>query len=428
MFRRLATPLTLLLAVVATGLSAGPAQAKVARCLPGGAGPMCQVWSGKVVRVPDGDTLWIDIARDGRGTFRKVRIANVQAMELTRYSRNPARRRGQCHAREATARLERLVKSGRRRVRITAQHSSSRAGFRLRRYVAVKIKGRWRDLGHKLIAEGHALWMADTAEWAWNERYNVAEQRAARRGRNLWNPVHCGAGPSQDVPVRIWVSWDPAGKDTANINGEWIKVQNRGATHLPLGGWRLRDAQFRSFRIPPGTVLAPGETATLFAGHGSRSGKSFFWGLDEPPFQNPGDGRSLGDGGYLFDPRGDLRAATIYPCRVACTDPNQGAIRVSAEPVGDEYVDFRNVSSRAIDLYGYAMTIPGSSYAFGPRSVLPPGRVMRVWVEGHPSDDTAFERHWGRDGRHLPNPGGSVRLETFTNITLGCDSWGHGSC
>ena len=419
---------TLVVAAALAAIAAAPAAASAGRCLGGQSGPICQFWSGKVAKVSDGDTLHVNVQGDGKSRALPVRIADVQAMEQTVYSRYPSRRRGECHAVEATRRLERLIRSGRRRVRLAAQSPRSRAGHRLRRSVAVKVKGRWRDVGRTLIAEGHALWMADTTETAWNGRYNVAQQRAALRRVGLWNPTHCGAGPSQGARLRLWASWDPAGKDTANINGEWIKVQNRGTAALALGGWWVRDAQFRRFRFPPGTVLAPGATVTVFASRGSASAGRFFWGLAIPPFQNPGDSRRLGDGGFLFDPQGDLRAAMLYPCRVACGDPNQGALRVLAEPVGDEYVEIRNVSSRTVDLYGYAMTIPGSSYAFGPGSALAPGQAMTVWIEGSPSDDTRFERHWGRNGRHLPNAGGSVRVETFTDISLACDSWGGGRC
>jgi hypothetical protein len=272
--------------------------------------------------------------------------------------------------------------------------------------------------------------MTDTVEDAWNERYNRAEQEAARKGVGLWNPTHCGAGPSQDVPIRTWVSWDPLGNDAQNINGEWIKVENAStSTPLPLGGWWVRDSMLRRFTFPVGTVLAPGETATVHAGHGTRSGNEFYWGLDDPPFQNANDPRHLGDGGYLFDPQGDLRASMVYPCVVACSDPNQGAVAVSAQPRSPESVAFRNVSGHPVDLYGYEMeTESGSSYDFGSGSVLQPGEVLRLYVDGDPSDDTRLVRHWGVNRWLFPDRGGAVRLQTFTDITLACDAWGSGSC
>jgi hypothetical protein len=40
------------------------------------------------------------------------------------------------------------------------------------------------------------------------------------------------------------------------------------------------------------------------------------------PFENAtDDGRSLGDGAYLFDPQGDIRAWMTYPCVGTCPQP-----------------------------------------------------------------------------------------------------------
>ncbi len=48
-------------------------------------------------------------------------------------------------------------------------------------------------------------------------------------------------------------------------------------------------------------------------GYGTDSADELHWGLATPPFDNPtGDARAMGDGGYLFDPRGNLRAWMIY--------------------------------------------------------------------------------------------------------------------
>ena len=48
-------------------------------------------------------------------------------------------------------------------------------------------------------------------------------------------------------------------------------------------------------------------------GYGADTAGELHWGLDAPPFENPSyDERATGDGGYLFDPRGNLRAWEIY--------------------------------------------------------------------------------------------------------------------
>jgi endonuclease YncB( thermonuclease family) len=382
-------------------------------------------WVAPVLSVDDGDTIHVRL----NGRVETVRVSSIQAMEQSVYSPHPTLRRGACHALEATARLEQLIRAGHRRVRLSAQDASSQAGYRLRRSVAVRIGGRWRDVGQILIREGHALWMSGVVEDRWNRAYNEAEQRARLDGVGLWNPTHCGSGPQQDVPLRLWVSSDPVGVDTQDINGEFVKIQNQGTTAVPLGRWWVRDSMLRRFTFPAGTVLEPGHTVTVHVGHGSNTAETFYWGLGDPAFENAnGDGRDLGDGGYLFDPQGDLRAAMVYPCLGACTDPNQGAVQVIAHPRRPESIAVRNASDHPVDLYGYELALPGSTYDFGDWPPLAPGETVQVDVNGDPSQDTALNRHWGLGRLILPDPGGVVRLTTFTEITLSCDAWGSGSC
>ena len=418
---RLVAPTFALLALVA----AAPAHARTAPCLAGG-GPTCQVWSAKVTAVNDGDTIDVRIA--GTRRVQRVRLTAAQAMELRRYHRR--NRRGECHAVAATVRLERLLRAAGNRVRLTAQRASARASQRrLLRAVAVRSGGRWRDVGEVLIREGHALWLPNGNEMAWNARYNVAQQQAALRGRNLWDRTRCGAGPQQEVPIEVWVRADPVGIDSANVAGEWVRVRNLGREPLAVGGWWVRDSNLRRFTFPAGTTVPPGGDVTVHVGGGADAPGVFHWGLARPIFENAQpDGINLGDGAFLFDPHGDLRAAMLYPCVVACSDPRQGALALDADPRGSEELRVRNVSERPVDLYGLQLALRGSSYAFDRDSTLAPGAVMVVEVQGDPSDDTALRRHWGVDRPMLPDSGGSIRLTTFSNIELACDAWGSGGC
>jgi endonuclease YncB( thermonuclease family) len=382
-----------------------------------------RTWPARFVSINDGDT--IDARVQGR--VFTVRLSSMQAMEQHTYSSRPSRRTGECNAVEATARLEHLIRASHGRLRLSAQDPRSHAGARLRRWVAVRIGGRWRDAGEILIREGHALWMPGTTENAWNRRYNEAEQRARLAGKGLWDPTHCGVGPHQDVPLKLWVNSDPTGVDTANLGDEWMKIQNLGTTAVPLAHWWVRDSMLRRLTFPAGAVLEPGATITVYTGPGQDTADSFHWGLNQPMFENAdGDGRNLGDGGYLFDPQGDLRAAMVYPCLVACSDPNQGALALDVQPRGSEYVRVRNVSGHDVDLYGYALALRGSTYAFAPGSVIAPGATLQVDMGA--GSDSASTRHWGFDGPILRDGGGSIRLTTFDQITLACAAWGSGSC
>lgn len=406
----IAGALAALLAPVPAGAASGP-------CRDDGTGPTCQYWTGTVVTVDDGDTVHVDLDGDGSHRLETVRLIGIQAMEQSVYSHDPSKRRGECHALEATARLESIIKAARGRVRIAAQDPNSRANVggrqRLRRSLATRVNGRWRDVGRRMMAGGYTIWLEGVIETAWNRTYDLLGQRAALKHLRMFDPTYCGVGPSQDVPLRVWAQWDPPGADVAALDDEWVKIFNPSATAVDLSGWWERDSMLRRFTFPPGTVLPGGGTITLHTGQGTNTATDFYWGLATPMFENP-DARDIGDGAYLFDPQGDLRAWMLYPCLVGCSDPNAGAVELAPHPKRPESVALRNVSDHPVDLYGYALATPGSMYPLPESAVIAPGRTYVF-------DD------FGADYR-LPDPGGEVSLKTFSDITLACASWGSGSC
>jgi endonuclease YncB( thermonuclease family) len=415
-----------ILSVLVLSVCAAPAAAATGPCRPDGTGPTCQVWKARVVDVNDGDTIDVDIDGDGSRRRFSIRFIGVQAMEQTRYSDTPSKRRGECHALQATDLVERLMKLGHHRVRLTAQSPRTDSRGRLFRSVAVKIGGRWHDVGEREMARGVTLWMHVDKETAWNRRYNSLGQQATHKHVGLWNPTTCGSGPAQNVSLKVWVMSDPLGEDT--VDGEYIAVQNLSSTaSVPLARWWVRDSGLRRYRFPRGTVLAPGHTITVRSGHGRHAGDTFFWGLPGTVFENSANGGDAGDGAYLFDPQGDLRSHLVYPCLIACSDPNQGAVRVTAHALGRESVLVRNISNHPVDLFGYELRTPGG-YGFGQGSVLGPGETMEIDVKGNPSEDTHLLRHMGINGPYLPDRGGAVSVTTFDEIVLDCDSWGAGHC
>ncbi|HEV2061358.1 MAG TPA: lamin tail domain-containing protein, partial [Solirubrobacteraceae bacterium] len=173
--------------------------------------------------------------------------------------------------------------------------------------------GEWRDVGRVLVAEGHALWLNNSVEWAWNAVYAAAAERARDQRLRLWHPDGCGAGPSADADLDLRVNWDADGVDAQNPNGEWIRVVNRSDRDVPLGGWWVRDSALRRYTFPAWAKVEAHGSVTVRIGAGEAQGSVFHWGLREAVFENPvGDGRSAGDGAYLFDPDGDLRASALY--------------------------------------------------------------------------------------------------------------------
>ena len=274
--------------------------------------------TGRVVFVADGDTVDVDVDGDGTTVPVRIRITGLNAMELTTYSRDLTKIVGECHGVEATKRMHGLVFG--KQVRLVSRFLDSRSGTRTRRSVWVQDStGTWVDTARILVQEGHALWLPNIEEYDHNLEYSTLAEQAAARGVNLWDTDYCGVGPDQDVRLRLAVNWNAPGDDSLNPNGEYFYLTNPGTKPVSLDGWWVRDSHLRRYTFPAGTVLPAGGDLYVHPGKGVNTGNHYYWNLDGPVFENvSGDPTYNGDGGYLFDPQGDLRAWQQYPCRTTC--------------------------------------------------------------------------------------------------------------
>jgi endonuclease YncB( thermonuclease family) len=271
--------------------------------------------TGPVTFVADGDTIDVDVAGDGTSTPVRVRIAGIQAMELSVYSQTLSKIRGQCWGPEATERLSQLVRG--QTVRLTSRYVSSNSRGRELRHVAFRQNGTWVDVGRILIAEGLAIPAADKVEYAKNKQYMATAQWAAAHRKGMYGgSTRCGYGPAQGQSVSLGVRW----KGGSSVNGEYIKITNWSSTTLSLGGWWVRDSALRRYTFPSTAKVKPRSSIYVHPGKGRNTSTHFYWGLSAAIFEDATSSPSyLGDGGYLFDPQGDLRRWQMYPCRWNCS-------------------------------------------------------------------------------------------------------------
>jgi endonuclease YncB( thermonuclease family) len=420
-----------LVAVVTTAalgtVPATPASAATRACAPSSGSPTCQVWTGRVAWVPDGDTLLVDVYGVGTGTPRPVRMVGVQAMEQTVYSPTASKRRGECHSLAATARVEQLVKAGGGIVRLTAQHASSVSRGRLLRSMAVKINGSWRDIGLDLIRRGHALALPFGGEWAWDAAYRLGQAQAAQERHNLFDTDMCGSGPYQNAKLSLWVNSDAEGVDGDNLNGEWIRIANNSGLPMNIGGWWIRDSGLRRFTFAKSTVVRARSAVYVHVGKGTATATHKYWGLTTPIFVNAtGHPGALGDGAYLFDPRGDLRTWTQYPCVLNCASPLTSKVELHVQPTNPEEIQLVNTSSTAVDLGGHVIVSHPYLYPFTATTVLQPGATLRLRTTA--GTNSGLLRYWGKGGNVLNNNGDSVSLRTKDETTVSCVDWGSGTC
>jgi micrococcal nuclease len=287
---------------------------------------------GTVAFVADGDTIDVKIdgvAADPGREGTRIRFLATQAMELYSYHHDLNQVTGECHAVEAAKRLKALLytSSGAgRRVRLTARDASSSNLGRESRFVATQgTDGKWHDVGTVLVREGQVIPSYQKTEYAYNASYRKLSQAAAAAGIGLWDTNYCGSGPTAHLSVQV--NWDAAGDDAVNVNGEYVKITNRGTSTVRLAGWWVRDSATRQsateaqtrrgYIFPAGAQVAAGASVYVHVGKAPRTPAAghFYYGLSAPIFENPTPAPvSLGDGGYLFDPRGNLRGWQQYPC------------------------------------------------------------------------------------------------------------------
>jgi endonuclease YncB( thermonuclease family) len=400
------------------------------QCADGAARPLCHVWTGTVGKVNDGDTMDVDIDRDGTRRLVRVRVTGIQAMELTRYAK--LERAGECLGVDATERLEQLVAESGGRVRLAAIDPASATGserVRLRRQVSVMRDGAWVDAGALLLQAGLALWLASDEEWAWNGLYSRLAEEAASRRAGIWDGRSCGTdqvGPAANA-VRLKVKWNANGNDAQNVNGEWVRITNTDPLHpLNLDGWWFRDSALRRYEFPAGAVVVAGGSVRLRIGKGADEATTFHWGLSTPAFDNAtNDRRQMGDGGYLFDPRGNLRAHVQYPCRTSCREPLADKVRIQAHYGAPEYIRIRNTSNTTVNLFQYEVERAPWFYEFGRESVLLPGQRLDLYVQ---RSSGAFARSWGQPGPRLGDRRGVVTLRSPLGAPVTCDAWGGERC
>jgi endonuclease YncB( thermonuclease family) len=397
---------------------------------PGGfAATTSLVWSAKVTyghtdHTIDGDTVAVRVDGDPASmTPPHVRNTGIQTMEI-----------GQCHADAATAAMDAMVAG--RRVRMTTNNTAATSLGRPVRHIDVQSGTSWVDVQLSQLRNGHALPIilaGDDTRW---KAYFTAAQQAAREGTNLWDPDTCRPGPAQTTPLRVWVSWDANGDDGANINGEYVRVLNSSATALNLSGWQIRTGGQDSFAFPSTARVPARGVLTLRVGKGTATSTTFYWGASAPKFPNASVvANKHGSGAYLFDPDGDLRAWSIYPCLTACSSPLAGKVSVSvradatgvdAENVNGEYVTLKPAGAYSIDLSYQVVSANGYTYEMPGGSVVKAGETLVLHVGK--GTTSRLTQYWGNAKPVLSNAGGVVELRTPESVRIACRAWLTGRC
>ena len=94
--------------------------------------------------------------------------------------------------------------------------------------------------------------------------------------------------------------FNAAGSDSANLNGEWVIVDNACNQTVRMSGWRLTDRLTRnSYRFPAAFVLRPGASVRIHTGRGRNGAHRLYMAKSRPVWDN-----STWERAYLRRPSG----------------------------------------------------------------------------------------------------------------------------
>ncbi len=98
------------------------------------------------------------------------------------------------------------------------------------------------------------------------------------------------------------VQFNAPGDDTKNLNGEWVRLANRGDSPVLLTSWTLADQNSAEPYRFPAFLLLPGSSVTVYTGSGVINDTALFMGRTDPLWGNSGDLATLKDGsGNIID-------------------------------------------------------------------------------------------------------------------------------
>jgi beta-lactamase superfamily II metal-dependent hydrolase len=102
------------------------------------------------------------------------------------------------------------------------------------------------------------------------------------------------------------VQFNAPGDDTKNLNGEWVRLANRGDGAVLLTSWTLSDKNSAEPYRFPAVFLLPGNSVTVYTGSGELNDTALFMGRTTPLWGNSGDEAILRDGsGNIIDQRSE---------------------------------------------------------------------------------------------------------------------------
>lgn len=188
--------------------------------------------------------------------------------------------------------------------------------------------------------------------------------------------------------------------DGDTLNDEYVDVTNGGSSIVDLSGFTLEDEAGYTYTFPDSFGLDAGSTVRVHTGEGDDSTTDLYWGRGAGVWNNGGDTAYVyDDNDVLLDSQDSSSSGTDSTISIA-------TINEDGATLNDEYVDFENTGSSAMDLTGWTVEDDAShTYHFPDNFALDAGATVRL----HTGDgtDSSTDLYWG-SGTYIWNNSGDT--------------------
>lgn len=393
----------------------------VAAAPAGAAGSLVKRGKGKVTAVNSGDALKVKMS----GGTKTIRIASIQAPEDAGWNPRGVR---ECSYSTSLKYLKKLTQGKKVVLRSQSARSGSLGRPMRSVYVYNPSTKKYTDVAASMLRAGEAIYQWFPTENAHDAYYQGLTEGAARARKGMFNTARCGVGPSQGIPIKLWVQWDADSDDNRAPNGEFVVVQNQSKTSvLNLGNWILRTPAQKYFYFPTWAKVPPGGFVRVHSGKGKHTATNFYWGSSTSLFPNVTSRTTGGGAVYLLDPQTDFRSWFMWPCRTHCAGPLQGKVTISRirynntpdsrSNLNEQYVVLTSRATTRLQLDGHFLRTSAWFYNFYPGAYLDPGESLTVRMGT--GTNTRLDRYWNGKAGAL-SAGRAVELGNWNGVRVQC--------
>jgi micrococcal nuclease len=234
-----------------------------------------------VVSITDGDTVTVIVD----GVEENLRMLGINAPEQS-----------ECWGAESTVFLTGLIE-GTNVLLVPGDEDVDQFG-RILRYIYLETPEGPVFVNSSMVESGNAIGMSNGHEF--ERSFKSLEAAAFQSGLGMWGTFICGdtEGLRADRPVvRVSdIQFNPSGPDNEHLDQEYVTIVNEGYGRVAISGWTVRDESSQNrFTLPPDTVLAPGESATIVTGCTGGPVDAIHWCHDGAVWSNDGDTAIVSD-------------------------------------------------------------------------------------------------------------------------------------